>query len=190
MNDNGFIHYTLRGLLMYSIKGMQTVFDVMAYTVSAMKQSGVMPGEIEDYIADAVKGCNLHIIQASKDRIEDCNELLRAKEPDAADWFEDTWREHYYSSLWDDDGERYKCDEDDEDVCSYLTGRHRKYYWDDDNVIDDIKSDEEAYEGFDSCKNYYWNSNDDNEYDDSNWELKGHHIEFEPELSYDPWENK
>lgn len=183
---------------MYSIRGLETVFDVMAYTVRAMDKSGLMPGDIEDYIAEAVKDSNFHIIEVSKDRLEMCNELLHDSQSNE-DWFEDTWRDHYYSSLWndsdsidchnrwDDDG-RYDeikdecwCDEDDEDIRNYFVGNSKHDYWDDDNVIDDVESigEKEAYEGFSSCKNHYWDCTDDDCFDDDK-RIYG-------EIMYDPW---
>ena len=174
---------------MYSIRGLETVFDVMAYTVKAMNKSGLMPCDIEDYIAEAVKDNDLHIIETSKDRLELCNELLHDSRTNK-DWYEDSWRDHYYSSLWnnsnsdyhncwDDDG-RY--DEDDEDIRSYLTYNNHDY-WDDDNVIDDVESIEEneAYEGFSSCKNHYWDCTDDDDYFDKMLS------EDDLEPSYDPF---
>jgi len=151
---------------MYSINGLQTVFDVLAYTVSAMKESGYVQGEIEDYIYDAVKdNCNLICIEVSKEKLEDCNNVCRQVNGHSCnnDWFEDTWRDHYYSSLWDDDGRYNKSSfDDDEDTYDFLTGKEKSHMWDDDNVIDDIESkDEEAYEGFSSCKNYLWDCTDD-----------------------------
>ena len=52
---------------MYSIIGLETVFDVMAYTVKAMDDSGFMPGEIEDYITEAIKDNNFNLIEISKE---------------------------------------------------------------------------------------------------------------------------
>lgn len=151
---------------MYSIQGLETVFDVMAYTVTAMKESGFMPGEIEDYLHTALsENYNLHIINTSKEQLAECNKLCKSNNK----WdYEDTWRDHYYSSMWDDDG-RY-CDEyDDQDSYSYdsfdyLTGKSKQHnIWDDDNVFNDLK-DEEAYEGFNTCKNYRWDCSDNDDW--------------------------
>lgn len=144
---------------MYSIHGLSTVFDVMAYTVAAMKQAGFMPGEIEDYVHDAVKdNCNLTLIEISKERLEECNKTTIVD-----NGFEDTWRDHYYSSLWDDS----------EDTYDYMIGNKKTHnIWDDDNVFNDLKSDdEEAYEGFSSCKNYRWDSTDDD------WDIGSHYLD-------------
>lgn len=182
---------------MYSIQGLDTVFDVMAYTVAAMKQSGFMPGEIEDYIYDAVKdNCNLICIEVSKEHLEECNKSFEVEIEPERDWFEDTWRDHYYSSLWDDDGERYsksKWDDDDDD---YLTGNKKSHnIWDDDNVFNDLKDDdEEAYEGFSSCKNHRWDCTVDDDDDFDDWKLRSKFDYFDEmkseddlEPSYDPF---
>lgn len=158
---------------MYSIHGLTTVFDVMAYTVKAMKEVGYIDGDIEDYIRNAIKDkCNYSLLEISKSQLEECNRLNCNNSSDINDkWFDDTWQDYYYSSLWDDDGERYKHNsdysDDDEDTYNYLTSTHRHNIWDEDNVIDDIESsDEEAYEGFSSCKNHTWDCTADDDYFD------------------------
>lgn len=183
---------------MYSICGIENVFDLMAYTVAAMREVGYEDCDIEDYINESLKeDSNYGIIEFSKEKLEDCNRLARESSADGAEWFEDTWRDHYYSSLWDDDG-RYKEEDDDntEDTYDYLTGGKKSHnIWDDDNVIDDIETDDEkeAYEGFSSCKNHYWDCSEDDDYDDSNWKIKGYYEcmrkEFDPsyDVEFDPW---
>lgn len=132
---------------MYSINDIENVFDLVAYTVSAMKEVGYSDGEINDYLESTIKSNNnFNIVLLSKDRLNDCNLLFNKVDP-TYNWFEDTWRDNYYSSLWDDDG-RY-----DEDVNDYLASRNSYNIWDDDNAV-------EAYEGFDSCANRYWDCND------------------------------
>ena len=143
---------------MYSTEGFENVFDLMAYTVKAMKDTGRMIGDIEDYVSDSIKNCNLHIIALSKDMLDGCNEILKTNTDDFD--FDTTWRDHYYSSLWDDDG-RYENDMWDDDK--------------DDNAVDDIETEDEleAYEGFSSCKRHYWDCTDSEELDGS----------------YDPWDD-
>ena len=179
---------------MYSIIGLETVFDVMAYTVKAMDDSGFMPGEIEDYITEAIKDNNFNLIEISKDYLEKCNEVVSANNHCE---FEDTWRDHYYSSLWGDDLDSDCNQWDDDGRYDFVSNNnHRHYYWEDDNVIDGIDSDKEAYEGFSSCKNHYWDSSEEDDYeDDSNWKIKGYYDsmrkEFDPsyDLEYDPWKD-
>ncbi len=181
----------------YSINGISSVFDLMAYTIAAMKEVGYGECDIDDYIDESVKTNNLAIIELSKEKLDDCNTVANQVSPNNNEWFEDTWRDHYYSSLWDDDG-RYDHkfeDEDDElDTYDYLTGKKKHHIWDDDNVVDDVESadEKEAYEGFSSCKNHYWDSSEDDDLDnpfaihDYYDEMKH---EFDPsyDLCYDPW---
>ena len=134
---------------MYSIQGIETVFDVMAYTTSALRESGYSDSEIKEYISSALElSCNLDIIELSKEWIEECNSLHADVE--STNSYDDTWGDNYYSQFWDDDGERYKSDD---------------YTYDSDE-----ESDEEAYEGFYTCKNYIWDSS----VDDDNWEPRSY----------------
>lgn len=151
---------------MYNISGLDNVFDVIAYTSSALQESGYTSDEVEDYITEAInKNYNFDIIEISKERLDECNKLFRDEKVE--DDFDD-----YYSSLWDDDGERYDDSEIDheEDVYDYMTGSYRKKeIWEYDNAVDDVESEVEAYEGFDSCKNHYWDCSDDVLDDASFW---------------------
>lgn len=177
---------------MYSINNLETVFDVMAYTTSALRESGYSDSEIEDYVSSALElSCNFDIIELSKEWIEECNNLHADVEPTNSS--DDTWRDSYYSQFWDDDGERYEADDYTYD---YLTGmRRKKESWEYDNAVDDVESDEEAYEGFSTCKNYRWDSStdeDDDDYDD--WKVGSYYEsmkrEDDPlygEPSYDPF---
>lgn len=133
----------------YSIKGLSSIFDVVAYTVNAMKKVGFIIGDIEEYLHEVASAShNLHIIELSKDKLKECNASnVEIEIAPHRDLFEDTWRDKYYSSLWDD-----------YDEC--VTNKYKKNIWDDDNVIDDIENNEEAYEGFSSCKTHYWDPND------------------------------
>ena len=184
--------------MLYSIDGIENIFDLMAYTVAAMREVGYGDCDVDDYIEEAIKSNSYDLIELSKEKLNDCNTLANEVNPGHDDWFEDTWRDHYYSSLWDDDGRYSKDDDEDEvDTYDYLTGGKKTHnIWDDDNVIDDIETDDEkeAYEGFSSCKNHYWDSSEDDDYeDDSNWKIKGYYDsmrrEFDPsyDLRYDPW---
>jgi len=171
---------------MYSIQGLETVFDVMAYTVTAMKESGFTPGEIEDYLHTALsENYNLHIINVSNEQLTECNKLYNHNKWNYED--ADAWRDHCYSSMWDDDG-RYCNKHDEQDSFDYLTEESRQHnIWDDNNVFNDLKN-EEAYEGFNTCKNYRWNCSDDDwgfgstfdYYDEMKWQ-----DDLEP--SYDPF---
>lgn len=121
---------------MYSIQGLETVFDVMAYTTSALKEVGYSESEIEDYISTALsEDYNIGVIEVSKEWLDECNK-----------------------------------------ICA------------------DMKSDKEAYEGFSSCKNYYWDSSKANneEYDYlDGYTIKDYYdsmrSEYDVEPSYDPF---
>lgn len=135
----------------YSIpQDSESVFDVLVYTVKAMNEVGLMPGEIEDFLSDAISDSNWHLIEVSNAQLEDCNRLDGELNGTNGDWFEDTWRDHYYDSLWDSEDD---VEDGDKDTYDYLTTPHstRRYYWE-----DDIVDDEEAYEGFSSCRKHHW----------------------------------
>lgn len=177
--------------MLYNIDDIENVFDLIVYTIKSMKEVGYNETDIDDYIEESIKNNNYYIVELSKERLNDCNILARdINECSNDDWFEDTWRDHYYASMWDDDG-RYN---DDEDLYDCVTRKDKKNICDDDNVIDDVETEDEkeAYEGFSSCKNHYWDSSEDGEEEFSN------HIndyydnmkrEFDPsyDLCYDPW---
>jgi hypothetical protein len=147
--------------MIYTVNEIENIFDLIVYTVSAMKKCGCEECDINDYISDSLKEkYNYNIVELSKEYLEECN-TLPSKSKDQ--WFEDTWRDHYYASMWDDDGRYDNADgiNDEVDTYDYLTGNS---LWNNTNTVDsieDINDDEEAYEGFDSCKNHYWDSFDD-----------------------------
>jgi hypothetical protein len=153
---------------MYSIQGLENVFDVMVYTASALKEVGYSESEIEDYISSALREeHNLGIIKVSKEWLEECNNICS--------YNKDTWRDHYYSQLW------HCKDEDD-----YLDDYSIKDYYDNMRSEYEVGSDEEAYEGFSSCSNYYWNSSEDD--DLCGYTIKDYYdnmrSEYEVESSY------
>lgn len=133
---------------MYSIQGLENVFDVMAYTISALRDSGFSESDIESYISDAFKdGNNLGVITVSKEWLNECNKMHSSE-------LRDSELEDYYTSFWDtSDEDSYE--EDEEDSYDYLMRSQKKEAWEYDNAIDDLEPDEEeVYEGFSSCKKY------------------------------------
>lgn len=179
---------------MYSIEGLNSVIDVMAYTVKAMKEVGYDCTDIDDYIEDAIKQSKFRCLVISQSKLEECNTL--ANKIDYTDYHydwddDDPWKNQYYSSLWDDDG-RYDDD--------FLNGNK---HWDNGNIIDDVQTveeEKEAYEGFSTCKNYYWDSSEEDDVDNSDKEIKDYltsmHHEDDPsydehidynDFVYDPW---
>lgn len=157
---------------MYSIQGLENVFDVMVYTASALKEVGYSESEIEDYISSALsEDHNLGIIRVSKEWLDECNSICSANK--------DTWRDHYYSQLWDDK---------DDDNGDYIDGYTIRNYYDNMRSEYELKSDEEAYEGFSSCTNYYWSSSEDDD-DLCGYTVKDYYdnmrSEYEVESSYE-----
>lgn len=149
---------------MYSINNKFTnVFDVMVYTINAMKEVGF--NNIDEYIEDAISESNWNLLEVSNNKIEECNKLYSCKHKTSnnLEWYNNR-DENYYSQLWNDDdlNESDFNKEDDEfleqDAYDYLT---HSSYWDTENG-EDI---DEAYEGFNSCHNHIWNCDIDNEVD-------------------------
>lgn len=159
---------------MYTIKSLDTIMDIVSYTVSAMRESAYIDSEIDDYIEKVSSENNYFIIQISKEIINDCNSI---ESYDSSGHFEDTWQDSYYSSLLDDDlDDTYEDDKvhfyNEEDTWrdSYYSS-----LWDDfDNTYTDNKvklyDDEDVYEGFNSCGGRC---------DDSEQELKDY---YNPEI--------
>lgn len=181
--------------MLYSIDGIENILDLIAYTVSAMREVGYGDCDVDDYIEEAIKSNSYDTIILSKEKLNDCNLLTNEVSSYHNDWFEDTWCNHYCSSFWDDDGRYSKDDEDEIDSYDYITGCKKTS---DDNVIDDIETDEvEAYEGFSSCNNHYWDSSEEDEYeDDSDPKIRNYYDsmreEFDPSYDehYDPWSDE
>ena len=48
--------------MLYSIDGIENVLDLMAYTVSSMKEVGYSDCDVDDYIEEAIKSNNYDII--------------------------------------------------------------------------------------------------------------------------------
>lgn len=178
--------------MLYSINGIENILDLMAYTISAMKEVGYGDCDVDDYIEEAIKSNSYDTIVLSKEKLNDCNTLTNEVRPsNNNDWFEDTWCNHYCSSFWDDDGRYSKNDEDEIDSYDYITGCKK--------TSDDIETDDEteAYEGFSSCNNHYWDSSeDDYDEDDSDLKIRNYYDsmreEFDPSYDehYDPWSDE
>ena len=150
---------------MYSIHGIKNIFDVMEYTVSALKEVGYTENEISSYVSAALsEENNLGIIRISEEWLDECNRIYNEVYTDKkdSDYTSDDYDRNYYSQFWADDGERYNHTTDDEidDMYDYLNVSYRnKDTFDKFNCID---PDEEVYEGFSSCRHYYWDRLRDN----------------------------
>lgn len=167
--------------MLYSIDGIENVLDLMAYTVYAMKEVGYGDCDVDDYIEEAIKSNSYDMIVLSKEKLNDCNILSNEVIPCNNDWFEDTLCNHYCSSFWDDDGRYNRDDEDEIDAYDYMAGCKKT------NNDVETADEAEAYEGFSSCNNHYWNSSEDDYEDDSGLKIKNYYDsmreEFDP--SYD-----
>lgn len=153
---------------MYSLQGLESVFDVMVYTASALKEVGYSESEIEDYISSALReDHNLGIIKISKEWLDECNNICSYNK-------EDTWRDHHYSQPWDHEDDYLY----DYSIKDYFSNMRSEY---------EVESDEEAYEGFSSCANYYWNSSEEDD-DLCDYTIKDYYdsmrSEYEVESSY------
>lgn len=161
---------------MYSIEGLKTIFDIMAYTASALKEVGYTDSDVEYYISKALdEDSNLGIINVSKDWIDECNKVCTDIYPNKEDY---TWRDSYYSQTFDDE----------ENIDMYDYSGY-------DNMVDDVGSDdEEAYEGFSSCKKYKWDCTDCDDYFYDNVRIKDYYenmrSEYDCEPSYDPFDDE
>ena len=171
--------------MLYSIDGIENILDLMAYTVSAMKEVGYSNCDVDDYIEEAIKSNSYDMIVLSKEKLNDCN-ILSNEVSSHNDLFEDTWCNHYCSSFWDDDGRYNRDDEDEIDTYDYMTGCKK-------NNNDTETADEEAYEGFSSCNSYYWDSSEDDYEDESDLKIRNYYDSMieEYDHSYDehcgPW---
>lgn len=131
-------------------------FDVMQYTVAAMREVGFSKDEIDDYIDEATKSTNANLIDVSTDYICKCNELSDAFSK--ASGYEAT-----YSDFWESYSDDTYDDLNDEDKYDELTGELTySSKWGRDYEHDDYDDDTDCYEGFNSCKrHYYWDTDDD-----------------------------
>lgn len=122
---------------------------VMRYTVAAMQDVGFSKNEIEDYIDEATKGHNAHLVDVSVEYVNKCNEMSKAYEQSFNDYY--SWSnaededddlnddclacdDYMYSKLWGRDFD--KDEEDDDEIESYEGfkdhGQYHKYYWEQD----------------------------------------------------------
>lgn len=126
---------------MFNISGIfDNSFDVVCYTLSAMRETGYSNDEMDEYLERVVSGNNYFLIKESSKTLKDCNELYDSL-IGADEWFDNTWDQYYYTIDDEDEGE----------YCDNLWGRKERNIWEDDNAVDDV---EDAYEGFDCCPNH------------------------------------
>lgn len=109
-------------------------FDVIAYTVSAMRETGFNQSDIDDYLIDATSTHNSHLVDVSIEVIDKCNNRINA-------YNDDSLNDKYFD---------------------YLES-NRKYYWEEeedsyegfsDNYNKEYDNDDDEYEGFDHGNRY------------------------------------
>ena len=108
---------------------------VMRYTIAAMQEVGFSKNEIEDYIDEATKSHNSHLIDVSVEYINKCNEMSKA--------YEQSFNDYYSWSNVEDDSvdDCFECDD-------YM---YSKYWGRDFDEDDDV----ESYEGFSGHGQYH-----------------------------------
>lgn len=135
---------------MYSISGkFDNAIDLLAYTISAMLDSGFMQSDIDEFLLNAIGKGNFNLLSKSVEAIEECNKVIKDSIPN-------NWRDSYYSKSDEERLIGYFDDEDNYCDCDYeLEFTPESSYMD----------EEEAYEGFDSCSNHFYNPLGDYDFD-------------------------
>lgn len=118
------------------------VFDVLTYTIAAMRESGFEQSDIDDYLIDATSTHNSHLVDVSIDFISQCNNRIHAYDNDVEDIDDIEYTPCKY--YWEDD--------EDEDEYEYEGFSDKTYY----ARMMDYDDDEDEYEGFsDGYRKYY-----------------------------------
>lgn len=129
--------------MLYDLSDHYTnTFDVLRYTVSAMKDVGFSNCEIDDYLDQATTSNNKHLIDVSIEFVNKCNEVANS----------------YHSSAWEfgcESDNPYYCEDEDSEYYEGFTNKESS------NCTYDS---EDCYEGFDSCKRRYYWENDNLEF--------------------------
>ena len=88
---------------MYSIHGIKNIFDVMEYTVSALKEVGYTENEISSYVSAALsEENNLDIIRISEEWLDECNRICNEVYTDKKD-SDCTYDDYDYNSMFDEE---------------------------------------------------------------------------------------
>ena len=58
--------------VIHTIESFDDAFSLMQYTVQKMKECNLAPGDIEDYIYDAISKDNMHLVECSKKILYKC----------------------------------------------------------------------------------------------------------------------
>lgn len=150
--------------MMYSIANkFDNAFDLVAYVISAMTDSGYMPCDVDEFLNQAIGKGNYNLLVKSSEIIEECNKVIK-EDKLYNDIYDDNWRDHYYGS-----DEEFLFDSID-DYSNYNYNNNEFNSNEDDDfelqLNKDCFGDDDAYEGFDSCHNHYYNSLDPLDKDD------------------------
>lgn len=145
----------------YSINNkFDNAFDLIAYTISAMVDSGYMPCDVDEFLSNAIGNGNYNLLVKSKEMIDECNKVLMSNNENS--YYKDSWRDYYYGS---DEEELFNYIEDDDEYLDCDSLNNFEFTPSEDYLNKFYEDDElEAYEGFDSCKNKTYNSYDGNNY--------------------------
>ena len=146
-----------------SIDNFSSVFDAVAYTLNKMKDCGYTDDECIDFISLISEEDPCSALDMCENQLDECEKISFG-----VDEVDSTWHDSYYTSLMDD----YDID-DVEDCDLYNSILHR-------NGLD-----KEAYEGFSSCKDTYWDDKDD---ESNYWDVSNSRESRHEEKLYDPWD--
>lgn len=97
--------------------------SVMQYTIAAMRDVGFTQGEIEDYIDEATKSHNAHLVDVSVEYVNKCNERVGSYNDDFT-----------YSKQWGFDNYDDSYDNDDFEGYEGFSGHSNKYYWENEDL--------------------------------------------------------
>lgn len=112
--------------------------SVMQYTIAAMRDVGFTQGEIEDYIDEATKSHNAHLVDVSIEYVNKCNERVGSYNDDYYPW--DDYNDQIdnddftYSKQWGFDNYDDSYDNDDFEGYEGFSGHSNKYYWENEDL--------------------------------------------------------
>ena len=109
-------------------------FDVIAYTVSAMRETGFNQSDIDDYLIDATSTHNSHLVDVSIEVIDKCNNRINA-------YNDDSLNDKYFDYL--DSNCKYYWEEEEDSYEGFSDNYNKEY-----------DNDDDEYEGFDHANRY------------------------------------
>lgn len=137
------------------IESFDDAFSLMQYTTQRMKENNFAPGDIEDYIYDAISKDNMYLVECSKKILYKCI-LEEQKNHNFNNNINNTDLYTYYD---DSDWYNNECYND-----NYMNNNEYNLSLFDHDISSDCKCyDEDIYEGYDSvnsCVNHIPYNND------------------------------